>query len=49
MASIIDLPDFMFQHGDKKYNKVQKIFYTFFGLIVGSFIKILMGKYFATL
>ncbi len=49
MASIIDLPDFMFQHGDKKYNKVQKIFYTFFGLIVGSFHKNTSGKVFCNI
>ena len=49
MASIIDLPDFMFQRGERKYNKFLKIFYTFFGLIIGSIHKNTNGKIFCNL
>jgi FkbM family methyltransferase len=35
MASIIDLPDFMFLGVNKKYNKFTKIYYTLYGLLVG--------------
>tara|TARA_B100000886_G_scaffold70307_1_gene44633 strand:+ start:20507 stop:21373 length:867 start_codon:yes stop_codon:yes gene_type:complete len=46
MASIIDLPDFMFNYSNKKYNKVSKILYTFFGLIIGLIHRKAFGKIF---
>ncbi len=39
MASIIDLPDFMFMDKKKKYSKMSKVFLTFFGLFVGAIHK----------
>ena len=39
MASIIDLPDFMFMDKKKKYSKMSKVYLTFFGLFVGAIHK----------
>jgi FkbM family methyltransferase len=49
MASIIDLPDFMFTHRKERYSKVFKIFMTCWGLFIGFIHKNTEGKIFCLL
>ena len=46
MASVLDLPDFMFQNNNKSYGKFSKILITVFGLFIGYLHKSLHGKLF---
>lgn len=46
MASLLDLPDFMFQNNNKRYGKFSKILITLFGLFIGFLHKNLHGKLF---
>ncbi len=46
MASLLDLPDFMFKDESKVFNKFEKVFFTIYGLIVGFVYKRTEGKLF---
>jgi FkbM family methyltransferase len=46
MASIIDLPDFMFANNNKQFSKLLKIIMTLWGLIIGFIHKNTNGKLF---